>query len=434
VNPTDWIERKRDGLAHSEAEIRGLVQAATKGEMADYQIAAWLMAAYLQGLNSEETLALTLAMRDSGERLDLRSIEGIKVDKHSTGGVGDKVSLVVLPIVAAGGVPVVKMSGRGLGFSGGTIDKLEAIPGFRTDLSVEEALAQTKRIGLAILSQTPRLAPADGIFYALRDVTATVPSIPLIAASILSKKLAVGADALLLDVKAGGGSFMKTLAMADELAGTLVRVARGAGIQTEAFVTDMSEPLGRAVGNALEIAEAIRLLRGEPSDERLRELCLILAGRALELGGRAERGKGRVRAQSLLESGAGGRKLEELIEAQGGDPRVVADPSLLPQASHRAALLAESGGYVASIDAAEVGRIAVLLGAGRQKKGDRIDPSTGIELRAKTADPVSKGDALAVIHARSRKEAEDLLDALRRSVVIDETMSASVPLIHRVVA
>jgi pyrimidine-nucleoside phosphorylase len=407
LRPYDLIRKKRDAEALTAQEIRSLVAAVTDGAMPDYQVAAWLMAAYLRGLNADETLALTHAMRDSGDVVDWGDVDGFKLDKHSSGGVGDKTTLVVVPLLAACGVRMLKMSGRGLGFSGGTVDKLESIPGFRSNLSVREAREQVKRIGAALLGQSPALVPADKKLYALRDVTATIESIPLIAASIMSKKLAGGADAVLLDVKVGRGAFIKTLDEARLLAKTLVQIGNGSGVRTVAALTTMDEPLGYAVGNAVEVAEACRTLTGRGRvDERFLELCLVLASRGLVLAGKAEDD---LTARSILEkalsSGDAANKLAEIIEAQGGDLGVVANPDSLRL--HKTVLRARAtkDGVVETIDAEAIGVLGVDLGAGRVHKEDGIDPAVGIVLNKKTGDDVRAGDILADIYVRDEKEA-----------------------------
>lgn len=406
MRPYDLIRKKRDGEAHTDDDIRALVGAVTDGTMPDYQVAAWLMAAFLRGLNDAETLSLTLAMRDSGDTIEWGGVEGIKLDKHSSGGVGDKTTLVVVPLLAACGVPMLKMSGRGLGFSGGTVDKLESIPGFRTNLSIKEARDQVQRIGAALVGQSPALVPADKKLYALRDVTATIESVPLIAASIMSKKLAGRADAVLLDVKVGRGAFMKTIEEARQLAETLVRIGNGAGVTTVAALTAMDEPLGYAVGNSVEVAEACRTLTGRGrADERFLELCLVLASRGLVLAGRAEDDMAaRTILERKLSSGEAAAKFEEIIEAQGGNPKVVADPDLLPIHTTVLRVRAQKDGHVESIDAEAVGTLAVELGAGRQRKEDTIDMAVGILLYKKTGDQVKAGDVLADLHVRDEKE------------------------------
>lgn len=403
MTPVELIARKRDGLEHSEQELQALIGAVMDGSMADYQLSAWLMAVFLKGLTPAETLAVTLAMRDSGERVDWRGISGPKLDKHSSGGVGDKTTLVVVPLLAAAGVSMLKMSGRGLGHAGGTVDKLESIPGFRTDLSAEEARDQVRRIGAALVGQSPTLAPADKKLYALRDVTATVESLPLIAASIMSKKLAGGADAVLLDVKVGRGAYMKDIRQAEELARRMVAIGRGAGVRTVAMLTDMEEPLGYAVGNALEVEEACHLLTGHGRiDSRFRELCLTLAARGLLMTGKARNeSAARTLAEETLHSGAAARKFEEIVEAQGGNPAVVQNPDHLPRSTSVHIVHSEQAGFISSIDAEAIGRLTMEMGAGRVRKDDSIDPAVGIVLLKKTGDPVSKDEPIAVLHVGS---------------------------------
>ncbi len=406
------IRHKRDGLAHSAAELEFLARGAATGSIPDYQLAAWLMAVRLRGMDDSETHALTVAMAHSGRMLDLSSIPGKKVDKHSTGGVGDKATLVVAPMVAAAGIPVAKLSGRALGHSGGTLDKLEAIPGLRVDLSVDAFIGQVRRIGIAIAGQTADLAPADKRLYALRDTTATVDSVPLIASSVMSKKLAAGADAIVLDVKIGRGAFIGTQAEGEALARMLVAIGARAGRQTVAYVTDMNQPFGRAVGNALEIAEAIETLRGGgPPD--LRHLSLRLGAEMLRLAGAGDHLPGNeTRLAESLRDGRALRKFAELIEAQGGDPRVCDDPVRLPQAPVRRPVPAPRDGVVSAIDALEIGLVSKALGAGRDRKEDPIDVSVGIVLHRKVADAVRAGDPLATVHAARA----DQFDALRDRV------------------
>ena len=395
----DLIREKRDGQAHTDDAIRFLVDGASKGTIPDYQLAAWLMAVRLRGMTDAETTTLTLAMAASGRQLDLSSIPGRKVDKHSTGGVGDKATLVVGPLVAAAGVPVAKISGRALGHSGGTLDKLEAIPGFQVDLPVDRFIEQVRRIGIAIMGQTADMVPADRALYALRDATATVDSVPLIASSVMSKKLAAGADAILLDVKVGRGAFIADIDDAVTLAQALVALGQNAGRETVAYVTDMEQPLGRAVGNALEVKEAIDTLAGRGPAE-LEALSLRLGAEMLRLAGRAP-----VDLRRHLMDGSALRKFAELIAAQGGDSRVTDDPSRLPAAAVQRPVPAASSGYVARADALEIALAAKALGAGRDRKDATIDLAVGIVLEKKIGDPVAAGQALAVIHARSTEDA-----------------------------
>ena len=403
----ELIERKRDGNEHSPAEIDRIVFGYANGEVPDYQMSAWLMAALLRGLSADETVALTDAMVRSGRVVDLSSIPGIKVDKHSTGGVADTTTLVLAPLVAACGVPVAKMSGRGLGHTGGTLDKLESIPGFRVELPAEEFLAQVQRIGVAVIAQSPDIDPADKKMYALRDVTGTVPSIPLIVGSIISKKIAGGADAIVLDVKVGSGAFMKTEADARQLAHELAAVGEALGRKVVCLMTDMDQPLGMAVGNALEVEEAILTLRGEGPAE-LTELCMTFGTRMLMLAGRVT-----TEAEALLalgdavSSGAALAKFREWVEAQSGDPRVADDTSLLPRSGCARVVLAETGGYVSRFDTEGVGRAAMQLGAGRAHVDDVIDPGAGLVLAVRVGDTVAPGTALCTMYAAS----ESLLDA-----------------------
>lgn len=395
----ELIEVKRDGGAHTAEELRRLVGAFVSGEMPDYQMAAWLMAAYIRGLDDAETVALTDAMARSGRMVDLSSVPGVKVDKHSTGGVGDTTTLVLAPLVASCGVPVAKMSGRGLGFTGGTLDKLESIPGFSVDLSADAFLEQVRDIGVAVIAQSADVDPADKKMYALRDVTATVPSTPLIVGSIISKKIAGGADAIVLDVKVGSGAFMKTEEDARALAAELVRVGGLLGRKVVAVLTDMDQPLGRAVGNALEVREAILTLKGEGPDD-LTELCLALGAKMLVLGAAAA--DERTARDALKESIASGRAVETFrawVAAQGGDPRVADDLSLLPIGRHALQVCAPRGGWVEGFDAEGIGRAAMVLGAGRARKEDVIDPGAGLEIMAKTGDRVEVGDSIAVLYA-----------------------------------
>ena len=404
MRAVDVIARKRDGAELTVDEIRWFIRGCVTGEVTDYQAAAWLMAVYIQGMSQEETVELTLAMAHSGQMLDLGNLTARAVDKHSTGGVGDKVSLVTTPIAAAAGVIVPKMSGRGLGITGGTLDKLESIPGFRVDLSAAEILAQVRRVGLVITGQTPELAPADGRLYALRDVTATVDSLPLIVSSILSKKIAGGAPAMVLDVKAGSGAFMTSEGEAEQLARALVEVGTRCGRRVTAHVSRMDQPLGWAVGNALEVREAIETLQGNgPSD--LRAISLGLAAEMILVGGLTrDLVQAEMVSRQVLESGAALRKFREMVGAQGGDDVVVEDVSLLPIAPIREIVTAPVEGYVTALDAGAIGRTLIQLGAGRQKKGDVIDRRVGVVFRRKVGDRVAAGDELFALHLASREQ------------------------------
>lgn len=402
----DLILKKRTGRALSEQEIEHLVAGYTEGSIPDYQMAAFTMAVFFQGLSESETLSLTRAVVNSGQKVNLDHIPGIKVDKHSTGGVGDTTTLVLAPLVAAAGVKVPKLSGRGLGHTGGTLDKLESIPGFNTRLSDTELAEAVNETGVAVVAQGQNLVPADKKLYALRDVTATVDSISLIAASIMAKKLAIGADALVLDVKAGQGAFMKEIEEAFELARIMTAIGRGAGRETAAVISRMDQPLGRAVGNALEIKEAVLALRGEgPAD--LEKLCLELGGWMVFLGGKAESpDSGGEMLKELIENGAALDKFKTMVKKQGGDLKAINDFSLLPEAEQKILVAADRSGFISSLDALKIGSAVATLGAGRQKKDDPIDPAVGIILEKKLGDPVKAGDGLAVIHARSDSGAE----------------------------
>jgi pyrimidine-nucleoside phosphorylase len=433
MRAVDIIIRKRDGGELTAEEIGFLVQGITSGEIPDYQIAAWAMTVLWRGMTIRETVDLTLAIAGSGEQLDLDQWAPGAVDKHSTGGVGDKTTLVVGPIVAACGVPVVKMSGRGLGISGGTIDKWESIPGFRTGLSREEILRQVKEIGLVACAQTAELAPADGRLYALRDVTGTVPSLPLIASSIMSKKIATGARAIVLDVKVGSGAFMETVAEASTLARWMVRIGRGAGRRVSALVSGMFQPLGLAVGNALEVREAIETLRGAGPDD-FREHCLTIAAVMLQTGGRVRDARlGREMAAEKLRSGDALAKFRALVRAQGGDDRICDDLSLLPAAPCRGILAAEKIGYVAEAHAGKIGLASVRLGAGRAKKGDAIDPAVGIVLGVKVGNKVKKGDSLCEIHAATPEALAQARDELKDSFRITRGKVKPLPLFYRTI-
>ena len=417
----ELIGLKRDGGSHTEAELSRLVEAFVSGEMPDYQMSAWLMAAYLRGLDRGETVALTAAMAHSGRVIDLSTVPGRKVDKHSTGGVGDKTTIALVPLVAACGAPVAKMSGRGLGHTGGTLDKLESIPGFSVDLGVEEFVAQVRRVGCAVAAQSPDVDPADKRIYALRDVTGTVASVPLIVSSIISKKLAGGADAIVLDVKVGSGAFMKTRDDARDLADELVSTGEALGIRVVALLTDMDQPLGCAVGNALEVAEAFDAVRGEGPEDLFQE-CLALGSRMLHLAGVArDLDDGRARLVTAAESGAATAMLRDWIAAQGGDPRVVDDPSRLPRAAHTRDVRSTVAGWVSAFDAEGVGRAAMAMGAGRARVDDVIDPEAGLVLAAKVGDRVDVGGLLATLHAADGAMLDAGEERFRESVRVGAT-------------
>lgn len=429
----DLILKKRGGAELSREEIRYMVAGYTEGSIPDYQMSAMMMAIYFKGMNAEETLALTMEMEHSGDTIDLSGINGIKVDKHSTGGVGDKTSLALTPMVAACGIPVAKMSGRGLGHTGGTIDKLESIPGFSTELTVEQFTAQVNRIGIAIMGQTHNLAPADKKLYALRDVTATVDNMSLIASSIMSKKLAAGADAIVLDVKTGSGAFMKTEEASLALAEEMVRIGRGAGKRTIAVISDMDQPLGRAVGNALEVKEAIDTLRGNgPAD--FTQLCLALGVQMLLLGGLAQNeAEAEEKLLRTIRDGSALRKLAELVQAQGGNPEAVYNTGLLPQASLTYEWRADREGYVSRIACDEVGSCSLLLGGGRETKESSIDLSVGMVLHKKVGDPVQPGELVAVLYANEQGRLNEAARRLRAAYTFSEERREPPALIRGIV-
>lgn len=430
--PQHIIARKRDGHALTREEIAAFVRGATDGSWADYQLSALLMAIFLKGMTPEETAHYTDAMMRSGVVADLSAVPGIKVDKHSTGGVGDKVSIPLAPIVVACGVPVPMISGRGLGHSGGTLDKLESIPGFRTDLSLEAYCAQVAKLGCALIGQTKDLAPSDKKLYALRDVTATVECIPLICGSILSKKLAEGIDALVLDVKFGRGAFMKTIAEARQLAAALVAVVRAGGKNVRALLTAMDQPLGRAVGNALEVAESIACLRGAgPAD--LMEVTYALGAHMLILGGVTKtEAEARAKLERVVRDGTALAKFREIVAAQGGDVRAIDDPARLPQAKFKVPLPAPRAGLVADVDAMGVALAALRLGAGRAKASDRIDPAVGVDGLVKVGERVATGAPLCVIHASDEAALADAQRMLAAAITVGDTAPATGPLIAEI--
>ena len=425
----DIIERKRNGHALSEEEIRFFVQNYADGKIPDYQASAFTMAVYFQGMTPEETAIMTDAMMNSGDTISLAGIQGIKVDKHSTGGVGDKTSLVVGPLVAACGGKVAKMSGRGLGHTGGTLDKMESVPGTNIFRTREEFINQVNDIGLAIIGQTGKLVPADKKLYALRDVTATIESIPLIASSIMSKKLAAGTDAILLDVKFGSGAFMKTIDDARILAKAMVEIGNHLGRDTRAILTDMDQPLGLAVGNALEVIEAIETLQGHgPKD--LVELAKKAGGILLKQGGQVKsEEEGEALIMEAMANGSGLTKLAAMFKAQGGDESYILDPSRFPAAKKEIAITASSAGYVRRIDSMAVGVAAMKLGAGREKMDDVIDMSAGIRLKKKVGDAVQKGDILCVCYT-NKDDVSDALADLENAFVLAEEPIKVPPIVH----
>lgn len=427
----DIIARKRDGLEHSREELEFFISGYVKGDIGDEQMAAWLMAVYFQGLNREETQILTDFMMHSGDIIDLSGIQGIVVDKHSTGGVGDKTTLVLAPLVASAGVPVAKLSGRGLGFTGGTIDKLEAIPGFQTSIPSEQFLNQVNEIGLAVAGQTASLVLADKKMYALRDITATVESIPLISSSIMSKKLASGANRIVLDVKFGSGAFMQNKEDAELLARTMVNIGNGLGRKTVAVLSSMEEPLGYAVGNALEVQEAIDTLQGHgPAD--FTELCLTLAGQMIYLGDKAASAEdGYKLAEELLKSGAAMEKFEQMVTAQGGSLKLA-----MAQAQYQYEVLASQSGVVQSIIARDIGHASMLLGAGRETKASAIDLSAGIVLKKKVGDTVQQGEPLAVLYYNDAyaHRVQDAADELQQAYTIGHADAQKEPLIWKIIS
>ena len=418
MNPCDIIRKKRMGQELTEMEIRAFVDGVVDGSFADYQISALLMAICINGMTDRETLALTLAMAKSGDTLDLSDIPGVKADKHSTGGVGDTTSLILVPLVAACGVKMAKMSGRGLGFTGGTLDKLESIPGMRIDLDNAAFRKQVTDVGCAIIGQTATLAPADKTLYALRDVTATVDSLPLVVSSILSKKLAAGCDVVVLDVKTGSGAIMDTYEKSLKLAQTMVRIGNLSGKKFSALITDMDQPLGNYVGNALEVEEAVDVLAGRTKGDLL-EVSLTLGAHILRSAGKVDSvpaGMDMLRAK--IENGEGLRKLAEMIAAQGGDPRVTEDTSLLPKAKAKVELRADESGYVQSIRTSDVGNAAKRLGAGREHKTDPLDLSVGVVMHKRVGDPVRRGDVLCTLHVGEHSDRIGAYNLLRRAIRI----------------
>ncbi len=435
MNMIDLIAAKRDGQVLETADIDAFIHALVRDEIPDYQVAAWLMAVYLRGMNRRETIDLTLAMARSGDVLDLSDIIDYTVDKHSSGGVGDKTSLVVLPMVSACGVPLAKMSGRGLGFTGGTIDKLESIHGFRVDLSAEEFRRAVQQHGIVLAGQSLTLAPADGRLYALRDVTATISCLPLIASSIMSKKIAAGANGIVLDVKVGEGAFMKTLEEARALAGLMVEIGVGAGRDVTALLSDMNQPLGAAVGNAIEVAEAVETLHGG-GPEDFREHCTVVAGEMLRLAGRGERwvdaDEARAAATATLDDGRALAKFRALVEAQGGDVRQVDDPRLLPQARLTETIHAPQDAVVAGIVPTTVARAAYDLGAGRAKKSDAIDLAVGVAVPVKVGERVQRGQEIGRLYANDEASLVASRALLESAFAWSSTPVAPLPLFHGV--
>lgn len=438
MRAVDVIHAKRDGAELTPEQIAFLVRGYVDGTIPDYQMSAWAMAVFFQGMTARETAALTLEMAKSGDTVDVSGVRGVKVDKHSTGGVGDTTTLVLAPLVASAGVPVAKMSGRGLGHTGGTVDKLESIPGFRVERTQTEFTEQLNRIGVSVISQSGNITPADKLLYGLRDVTATVESIPLIASSIMSKKIAAGADAIVLDVKTGGGAFMKTLDDSIRLAEAMVAIGAEVGRETVAVISGMDQPLGNAIGNALEVREALAVLRGEPGvSPDLLAVCLELGAHMLVLGRTAENveaAKETLRAK--LSSGEALRKFAELVAAQGGDSRVVDDPALLPAAARIVPVAAPAAGFVGAMRAEDIGTAAMWLGAGRATKDARIDLSVGIRLLKRIGDPVEEGEPLAELYASGSVGGDTVAAAARKvseAFTLQSEAAAAPPLIRAVV-
>lgn len=433
MRAVDLILKKREGQALTKAEIDYLIEGYVQGSIPDYQISSLLMAICFQGLNEEEQVNLTMAMLESGEKIDLSGIDGICVDKHSTGGVGDKTTLVVAPLLAATGLKLAKMSGRGLGHTGGTIDKLEAIPGFRTSLSSEEFFRQVREISLAVVGQTANIAPADKKLYALRDVTGTVESVGLIAASIMSKKLASGASHILLDVKVGDGAFMKDLASARTLAQAMVRIGNNSGRKTAALLTDMEQPLGWAVGNALEVIEAIETLKGRgPEDFRI--LCREIVSELLLMTGKEKSLEAaRKKIEDVIQNGAALNSLKDMIAYQGGDVRVIDDYSLFPSAKEIIPVKSKEEGYVKEVHALTIGRAAMLLGAGRRTKDDKIDLAVGVKVMAKVGDYVKAGQTLAYVHANGMNVREAVAAVEGAFLIVQERITANKIVLDRII-
>lgn len=436
MRAVDLIARKRDGQSLTAEQINWFIATYTRGELPDYQAAALLMAIYLKGMSREETVQLTLAMAHSGDVLDLSDLIPYSVDKHSSGGVGDKTTLIVLPLVAACGVPVAKMSGRGLGFSGGTLDKLESIRGYNVNLSNEDFRRLVREQGIVLSGQSNDLAPADGKLYALRDVTATVPSLPLIASSIMSKKIAAGSNGIVLDVKVGRGAFMTNLDDARALAQIMVDIGSDAGRDMIAVLSDMNQPLGVAVGNALEVKEAIACLQGA-GPEDLREHCLEVAGYMLRLAGRGQQWTDASAVRTLLQQkladGSAFAKFRQLVGGQGGDTTMLDQPSLLPQAEFVEALTAASSGYIAELAADEIGIASSELGAGREKKGDPVDLAVGLEVHIKVGDFVQSGDILITIHANSQVKLAACRARLEKAIRLSPTPVDRLPLFYETI-
>lgn len=433
MNMVDIIQKKRDGQKLSKEEIYYFIENYTNGSIPDYQASAFLMAVYFSKMDEDETFYLTDAIKESGDVIDLSSIPGIKVDKHSTGGVGDKTTLIVAPIAAAAGVPIAKMSGRGLGFTGGTIDKLESIPDFHTELSPDEFMDHVRLDGIAVIGQSAQIAKADKLLYSLRDVTATMENTSLIASSVMSKKLAAGSDAILLDVKCGSGAFMNSLEEAESLSDLMVRIGNNAGRQTVAVITDMSQPLGRAIGNALEVIESIEVLKGKGPNDIL-ELSIFLSGMMIYMGGKADSPEeGREVAKGVLEDGSALNSFRKLVKGQGGNPLVIDDYSLFPQPLHELQVVSDKNGYVNEIAANNLGKVSQKVGAGRVVKGDSLDLSAGMLLHKKRGDQVQEGECLAVLYGNNLEKLQSAITECRNSFVIGEAPPKEGSIIKKII-
>lgn len=428
----DIIKKKRDGGKLTDEEIRFFVNGYTSGEIADYQAAAFCMAIYFRGMDGEETSSLTFAFRDSGSRADFCEIKGLRADKHSTGGVGDKTSLVVAPIVASLGLKVAKMSGRGLGHTGGTVDKLQSIPGYKTSLEKDEFIKIVNRTGMSIIGQTAVFAPADKKFYALRDVTATVDSIPLIASSIMGKKLAADDDIIVLDVKTGSGAFMKSLEKSVELAEAMVDIGKRAGKKIAALVTDMDKPLGNAIGNSLEVIEAVKTLKGEGSED-LTDLCIELSAKILQLAGKGEYEKCSQLAKNAVSSGKAYETFKKSVAAQGGRVDLLDNTDLFEKAKYSKPVFAEESGYISRVDCEGYGESALLLGAGRNKIDDEIDYAAGIILNKKTGDKIEKGEVIATLYTNNENSLSEATERLSRATIISDERLPKGKLILKVI-
>lgn len=433
MNSSELIKKKRDGNYLNKEEINFLISGYTKGSIPDYQFSAFLMAVFINGMNSEETSFFTKAMLNSGEIINLNSLKGKKIDKHSTGGVGDKTSLIIAPIVSAAGINVPMISGRGLGHTGGTLDKLESIPGFRTDLSISQYKNVLKKCGAVLIGQTERVAPADKKIYALRDVTATVESIPLITASIMSKKLAEGIDGLVLDVKTGSGAFMKSQKDAEQLAASLISTAKAFNKKVIAFITNMNQPLGSHIGNWLEVYESIKVLKGELKND-LTELSLILSGAMIYLGGKANSiDKGKMIASEIIESGEAFKKFLQIVKLQGGDTSYILNPQKYPKAKYHRRLITAENGFVKAIDNYEVGMAALELGAGRTTKEDIIDPSAGIIFYSKIGAELKEGDIVAELFTNNKDSLRTAEEKIFNAFVLSEKKTSAPMLIKKII-